>query len=344
MRSFIVLDGVARTYRPGDLPAVDALSLRVEAGEILALLGPSGCGKTTTLRLIIGFERPDAGRIEIGDRTVADDGTFVPPEVRGIGMVFQDGALFPHLTVAANIAFGIRRLPKPERRYRTQHVLELIELEGLAERYPHELSGGQQQRVALARALAPGYPIVLLDEPLASLDADLRTQLASQLRHLLKETGRTAILVTHDQAEAFQMADRVGVLRHGRVEQIGTPDEIYRAPATRFVAAFIGDAEFLPGTVRTDGIHTELGVLPRETSVAPGADVDVLLRPEDVVLVADPDGEAVVVGRRFRGATALYSVRLGSGRHAHSCQSASLPLVVGNRVTVKAAPTRVFPR
>ena len=199
MPAIIALDKVSKAYQPGGPPAVDLLSLQVEEGEIFALLGPSGCGKTTTLRLIIGFEAPDVGRIQIAGRVVADPRHFVPPESRGIGMVFQDYALFPHLTVAQNIAFGMRRLPGQERTRRTQRALRITEMEDLADRYPHELSGGQQQRVALARATAPGYEAVLLDEPLSNLDADLRAQLRGQLRRVLKKTQKTAILVTHDQ-------------------------------------------------------------------------------------------------------------------------------------------------
>jgi iron(III) transport system ATP-binding protein len=346
MPPLIALEGISKRYRVDAAPAVEALTLHLNEGEILALLGPSGCGKTTTLRLIMGFEVPDAGHIQIGDRVVAGAGRTVPPEQRGIGMVFQDYALFPHLTVGENVAFGLRRLSTDERRCVALRVLRLCELEALEERYPHELSGGQKQRVALARALAPGYPIVLLDEPLASLDADLRAQLAAHLRRLLKGSGRTAVLVTHDQAEALQIADRVGVLHHGRLEQIGTPEEIYHSPATRFVAGFIGEADFLPGTAQGDGIHTELGVLPTDRCLPAGVAVDVLLRPEAIELRPDPDGHAVVVERRFRGAGTLYAVCLGSGRHLHGRRSSAPALPLGTRVSLKtgAQPLVTFPR
>jgi iron(III) transport system ATP-binding protein len=210
----------------------------------------------------------------------------------------------------------------------------------LADRYPHELSGGQKQRVALARALAPGYPILLLDEPLASLDSDLRAQLAQELRRLLKETGRTAVLVTHDQAEALQIADRVGVLREGRLEQIGTPEEIYHTPATRFVASFVGEADFLPGVVQADGIHTEIGVLPDGHPCPPDGRVDVLLRPEQVGVVADPAGQAMLIDRRFRGAGILYEVRLRSGRRLRSHQPSTHSLPTGTPVAVHATCDR----
>jgi iron(III) transport system permease protein len=340
-RPAIRLDGVCKTFAPGNVPALAQISLVVKTGEILALLGPSGCGKTTTLRLIAGFEVPDGGRIEIHGRPVAEPGRVVPAEARGVGMVFQDFALFPHLTVAENVAFGLRHLRPAERRRAARDPLRLCELDGLESRYPHELSGGQKQRVALARALAPGCPILLLDEPLASLDADLRAQLSGDLRRLLTSAGRTAVLVTHDHDEAFQIADRVGVLRQGRLEQIGTPEEIYHAPATRFVATFVGEADFLPGVVRSDGIHTEIGVLPDGHPCPDGGRVEVLVRPEHVALVPDATGQSVVTGRRFRGAGVLYEIRLGSGRRVRSRQPSTHSLPSGARVSLRANPGRV---
>ena len=341
MPSRIVLEDVTKRYRADLRPAVEALSLRVEPAELLALLGPSGCGKTTALRVIMGFEAPDSGCVRIGERVVADAHHAVPPERRDVGMVFQDYALFPHLTVGENVAFGLRRLRAQERRPAALRTLRLCELDGLADRYPHELSGGQKQRVALARALAPGYPIVLLDEPLASLDADLRAQLGHELRRLLKASRRTAVLVTHDQAEALQIADRVGVLRDGRLEQIGTPEEIYHTPATRFVATFVGEADFLPGVVRTDGVHTEIGVLPGGHAFRGHTHVDVLVRPEHVRVAADPAGQALVTERRFRGAGILYEIRLRSGRRVRSQQPAEHNLPPGTRVSLQATPARV---
>jgi len=341
MPPLIVLEKVSKAYQPGRPPAVDLLSLQVEEGEIFALLGPSGCGKTTTLRLIIGFEAPDAGRIQIAGRVVADPRQFVPPENRGIGMVFQDYALFPHLTVAQNIAFGIRKLPGEERTRRTQRALRITEMEDLADRYPHELSGGQQQRVALARAMAPGYEAVLLDEPLSNLDADLRAQLRGQLRRVLKKTQRTAILVTHDQDEAFQIADRVGVLNQGRLEQVGTPEEIYQAPASRFVADFVGAADFIPGTVLREGIRTELGLFANPTRLPIGSRVDVMIRPDEVTIVADPDGPAVVTERLYLGADKVYTLRLPSEAQIRSNQHSTPNLPIGARVAVKISPGHV---
>jgi iron(III) transport system ATP-binding protein len=333
----IVLAGVAKAYQPGGPPAVDGLDLRVAEGEIVALLGPSGCGKTTTLRLIMGFEVPDAGRIQVAGRMVAGGSRWVPPEQRGVGMVFQDYALFPHLTVAQNVAFGMRRLPREERRRRTEHALRMTEMQGLGARYPHELSGGQQQRVALARALAPGYEVVLLDEPLSSLDADLRVQLRAELRRLLKAMGRSAVLVTHDQEDAFHVADRVGVLHRGRLEQIGTPEEVYRRPRTRFVADFVGAADFIPGCVEREGIVTPLGVFPGVPGLAPDQTVEVMVRPEDVLIDPDPGGSGVVTDRLFLGADKIYSLEV-AGLRLHANQHVIAPLAVGTRVDVRILP------
>jgi iron(III) transport system ATP-binding protein len=337
----ILLDKVRMAYAPGGLPAVDALSLAVEPGEIFALLGPSGCGKTTTLRLIIGFEAPDAGRIEIGGQVVADGRTLVPPEARGVGIVFQDYALFPHLTVAQNISFGMKRFSAAERAKRLQRALRICEMDDMGDRYPHELSGGQQQRVALARAMAPGYQIVLLDEPLSNLDADMRAQLRAQLRRILKRTEQTAVLVTHDQEEAFEIADRVGVLNKGRLEQVGTAEELYHRPATRFVANFVGEADFIPGLVRADGILTDLGLLACPKRIPIGTKVDVMIRPEDVTITPDPDGAGIVTDRRFLGADKVYTLRLASDVQIRSSQHCSPNVPVGVRVSVKALPSHV---
>jgi iron(III) transport system ATP-binding protein len=341
MPPLIVLDRVSKTYQPGGPPAVNALSLSVEEGEIVALLGPSGCGKTTTLRLIIGFEAPDAGRIEIAGRVVADGRQLVPPEARGIGMVFQDYALFPHLTVVQNIAFGIKKLPAEERTRRTQRALRITEMEDLAGRYPHELSGGQQQRVALARAMAPGYEVVLLDEPLSNLDADLRAQLRGQVRRVLKKTHKTAILVTHDQDEAFQIADRVGVLNKGRLEQVGRPEEIYQIPATRFVADFVGAADFIPGTVLGEGIQTVLGLFPNPNGLPSGTAVDVMIRPDHVTIVPDPDGPGTVTERLVLGADKVYTLRLPFEVQIRSNQHSTPNFPIGTRVAVKVSPGHV---
>ncbi|OWY62415.1 hypothetical protein B7486_58570, partial [cyanobacterium TDX16] len=281
----------------------------VDDGALVALLGPSGSGKTTVLRMIAGFEAPDRGTVVVGGRTVAGPGTFVEPEDRRIGMVFQDGALFPHLTVAKNVGFGD---PAPGR------VEECLELVGLADRgrsYPHELSGGERQRVALARALAIDPAVVLLDEPFAALDAGLRTSLRDDVAQILRDAGTSALLVTHDQQEALSMADDVVVMRSGRIQQSGTPEQVYAHPATRWVAEFLGAAEVLPATVAGDQVDCELGTFPAEG--ASTGEVEVVVRPEFLVIGAADGADGVpatVEGRSFYGHDQLVSLRLRSGR------------------------------
>jgi iron(III) transport system ATP-binding protein len=336
--SLVTLTNVAKRYRRHQAPAVSGLSFTVRRGEILALLGPSGCGKTTTLRLIAGFEIPDEGTITIGGRTVADATTArapVPPEERGVGVVFQDYALFPHLTVEENVAFGLHRLARPERQRRAADVLRLVDLEALARRYPHELSGGQQQRVALARALAPAPALMLLDEPFSNLDADLRSQMREEVENVLRSTGTTAIFVTHDQEEAFTIADRVGVLAAGRLEQLAEPEVIYHEPATAFVAAFVGAADFLPGEVTADGVVTEVGVFPNTAGRPPGQKVDVMIRPDDVTFSVRDEGTATILKRSFRGSETLYCLGLPSGRRLFSSQPSAAEFSVGLRVHVQ---------
>jgi len=320
---------------------VDHLALEVEKGEILALLGPSGCGKTTTLRLIAGFEPPDAGTVEIGGRVMANAKTFIPPERRGVGMVFQEYTLFPHLTVEENVAFGLRRPGYPGRAERVKELLHTVALSTFARRYPHELSGGQQQRAALARALAPHPSILLLDEPFSNLDATLRVQMLHEVYTILRALETTAIFVTHDQEEAFMVADRVGVLNRGRLEQIGRPEEIYHRPATRFVARFVGKANLVPGQVTAEGIETVIGVFPNTPAFPAGAVVEVMIPPDQLELMADPSGNAVVTSRRFRGADTLVVVQLASGLVLHSYQPSTLLLTPRDRVRVMAKPAPV---
>jgi len=332
----LALEGVSKRYAADRPPAVDGLSLAVEQGEILALLGPSGCGKTTTLRLIAGFEAPDAGRIVLRGSVVTDAGRLVPPEERGVGMVFQDYALFPHLTVADNVGFGLRRLDRAARAPRIAQVLELVGLQGYADRYPHELSGGQQQRVAVARALAPAPALVLLDEPFSSLDADLRSQMRDEVEKILRTTGTTAIFVTHDQEEAFTLADRVGVLSEGRLLQLGTPEGIYHHPASQFVAEFVGAADFLPGLVTSEGIVTEVGIFANTGQLEVGERVEVMIRPDDITFVPARDGAGVITRRYFRGSETLYCIRLPSGHRVHSSQPSASMLPTGTRVRAQA--------
>jgi len=336
--ALVHLEHVTKRFGADRPPATDGLSFTVESGRILALLGPSGCGKTTTLRLIAGFETPDQGRIAIAGRTVADAdrGIHVEPEARGVGVVFQDYALFPHLTIAQNVGFGLERTSRSERRARVAQVLDLVGLTDFAERYPHELSGGQQQRVAVARALAPAPTLILLDEPFSNLDADLRAQMRDEVEKILRATGTTAIFVTHDQEEAFTIADQVGVLDRGRLEQVGAPEVIYHNPATPFVAEFVGAADFLPGFVSREGIVTEIGVFGNLNGRALGSRVRVMIRPDDVTFVPDAAGEAVIVRRYFRGSENLYCLGLPSGHRVHSSQPSSAAFPNGLRVRPEA--------
>ena len=334
----IQLHELRKVYRPGDTLALDDVSLSVARGEILALVGPSGCGKTTLLRLIAGFEVPDGGRIELNGRAVADGTTFVPPEDRGVGMVFQEYALFPHLSVRENIAFGLRHLARGEAAKRAKEILDLVGLGEMAGRYPHELSGGQQQRVALARALAPNPEVVLLDEPFSNLDADMRAEMRREVSGILRGTGRTAIFVTHDQEEAFVLADRVGVLHRGRLEQLDAPEAIYHRPATRFVADFVGRADFLPGIIKPEGAVTEIGLFANVRALPAGMHVEVMIRPDDVLLFPHPSGPAEVVERQFRGSDNLYQVRLASGEVVHSSQDSGNIIAPGTRVRVRVKP------
>jgi iron(III) transport system ATP-binding protein len=335
------LEGLTKRYSPRDLPALVNLSLQAEPGEIIALLGPSGSGKTTALRLIAGFEKPDAGVVEIGGQIMVDEKTFVPPEDRAVGMVFQEYALFPHLTVEDNVAFGLQKLDPQTRAQRIKGMLETVGLDPFAGRYPHELSGGQQQRVALARALAPRPSVLLLDEPFSNLDSDLMAQMHQEVYAILRELGTTAIFVTHDQEEAFMIADRVGILNQGQLEQLGRPEEIYHRPATRFVARFVGKADFLPGRVTEEGIETEVGSLPNTTSFPRGARVEVMIRPDHIELIPDPTGHAMVLSRQFRGPDYLVAVQLPSGATIHSHQPSLLTLHPGDRAKVVARPSYV---
>jgi iron(III) transport system ATP-binding protein len=338
---------VSRAF-PG-VAAVDRLSLVVGAGRIGCLLGPSGSGKTTALRLIAGFERPDAGEVLAGGDVLSGPGCWVPPERRRIGMVFQDFALFPHLDALANVAFGLRDSDAGVRRGRAQELLELVGLTAEARRLPHELSGGQQQRVALARALAPRPRLVLLDEPFSNLDADVRMELAQQLRAALVAEGATALLVTHDQREAFAIADEIGVMRAGRLEQWDAPWKLYHSPTTRFVADFVGEGSFIQGTVLSPGrVSTELGVIEGQlTSEQPvGTHVDLLLRPDDVIHDDESKLRAEVVERAFRGAEFRYKLRLPSGTTVLCFVPSHHDHAIGERIGIRLDAQHLvgFPR
>ena len=320
----------------GNVAAVSDVSLNVPRGEILCLLGPSGCGKTTTLRLVAGFDPPESGTIHIDDRLVSGPGLNHAPEKRRVGMVFQEGALFPHLTVAQNVAFG---LPREKRRGPwTADALRLVNLEGYDHRYPHQLSGGQQQRVALARALAPSPDLILMDEPFSSLDAGLRSQLRAEVRTILKQRAATVIWVTHDQTEAMQLADRVAVMNEGRLVQLGSPEQLFDYPDTKFAAEFFGLADFLPAWRENNHLAWELGQVscPSEWDPLSPQDqvIQVMVRPDDLDLDMDRRSNGVIERREFLGAFHLYTVRLDSGVQVRVQQSHIRRFNPGMRVDV----------
>jgi len=300
----------------GSKHVVHDVSFNLEDGQIGCLLGPSGCGKTTVLRTIAGFENPSNGTININDALVSCKQKQTPPEKRNIGMVFQDFALFPHLTVADNLRFGINTLSSKEQQQRISELLSMIGMSTLAQSYPHQLSGGQQQRVALARAMAPKPSILLLDEPFSSMDVELREQLAREVRAILKQENITAILVTHDQNEAFAMADEICVMNEGSIQQHDSAYNLYHQPINRFVADFIGEGVIIPGKVACENmVNTELGSIHGQVpkGAAIGSNVDVLIRPDDVIHDDDAHETAVVVERAFRGSDFLYTLRMDSG-------------------------------
>lgn len=319
----IELRGLSVHYPGRPRPAVEGVSLGLQAGDIGVLIGPSGCGKTTLLRAVAGLEPASAGEILISGQAVEGAGVHVPPERRQVGMVFQDYALFPHLDVGRNVAFGLpRSASAAERRDRVAEVLALVGLAGHEKRMPHELSGGQQQRVALARALAPRPQLLLLDEPFSNLDVDLRERLAHEVRAILKAAGATALLVTHDQLEAFAIGDRIGVMHEGRLHQWDEAYTLYHRPATRFVADFIGHGVFAPATLHRVGnnvvVHTALGTLTDGAecplpSAFGSAQCEVLLRADDIVHDDDAPVKAQIVRKAFRGSEFLYTLRLASG-------------------------------
>jgi len=318
----LVLDRVSHAY--DDLLAVDDLSLEVAAGEVVCLLGPSGCGKTTALRIAAGLEHLQQGRVSMAGRVVSGERRDIPPEDRNIGLVFQDYALFPHLSVQANVTFGLNKLTAKDRRSRAGQVLALLGMDTYAQAYPHQLSGGQQQRVALARALAPRPLVMLLDEPFSGLDQALRNQIRDQTLHVLKQSGAATLMVTHDPEEAMFMADRIALMRDGKIVQCGQPSELYLTPRDAFVAGFFGEVNRLPGVVLEGRVKTPFGWV-QAADHAEGAQVEVLIRPEALNLRPIGPGcragerPAHVLASRMLGRSSMIhlSVHGAHGDHLH---------------------------
>jgi iron(III) transport system ATP-binding protein len=354
---FLHLERVSVVYPRSQVPrpAVDAVSLPLASGRIGVLIGPSGCGKTSLLRAVAGLERVSAGRITMAGQTLSDAGAGVhlEPEARRIGMVFQDYALFPHLSVADNVAFGVQDLPRAERATRVQQMLDLVGLAHAAKRAPHQLSGGQQQRIALARALAPAPRLLLLDEPFSNLDVDLRERLAHEVRGILKDTGTTALFVTHDQLEAFALGDVIGVMQRGRLEQWDDAYALYHRPATRFVAQFIGHGVFTPAHIDRAAaadlggcVQTALGALEdlQECPLPeayPGGDCDVLLRADDIVHDDASPVKARIERKAFRGSEFLYTLRLASGEQVLAHVPSHHDHQIGEWIGIRAAVDHV---
>ncbi len=352
------VDRVSQRFARAAAPAVDRVSFTLQQGDLLGLLGASGCGKTTLLRMIAGFDRPQSGMIELAGQIVASDAEWLPPEQRDVGMVFQDYALFPHLTVAKNIGFGLQQSRR--QKFSAKQIqdliaesIDLVGLTGLELRYPHELSGGQQQRVALARALAPQPAIVLLDEPLSNLDVQVRMRLRQEIRDILKTSRTTAILVTHDQEEALSMCDLVAVMNQGNLEQIGKPEALYQTPQSRFVAEFVTQANFLPARWDKDSWQTEIGWfegdnlsnLERASAPPKGGRAELMICQEAIQLIADRTSQIKIRDRQFLGREYRYWLATPSGQaiYARTSIETNLPTGTAVRLVVPSAAIRVFP-
>jgi iron(III) transport system ATP-binding protein len=338
------LENVAQSY--ARKPVLHNIGFHLDPGEIGCLLGPSGCGKTTALRLIAGFEALQGGEIRIAGTVVSRPGRSLPPEQRRVGLVFQDYALFPHLSVAANVAFGLDALARDEREHRVHEMLRLVGLSREARSHPHQLSGGQQQRIALARALAPKPRLLLLDEPFSNLDVELREKLSLEVRDILRQEGITALLVTHDQHEAFAMADRIGVMHEGIIQQWDTPYNLYHQPKNRFVADFIGQGVLVPGVVKSASqVEIELGVLEGVSAAecdggsclvfGEGAAVEVLLRPDDILHDDASPMLAEVERKAFRGAEFFYTLKLPSGQRVLAQVPSHHNHAIGERIGIR---------
>ena len=319
--------GLSKSF--GSDPVVDSVDLDVRAGEVLALVGPSGSGKTTLLRIIAGFETPDRGTITLGGKPAAGPGVWTPAEERRLGMVFQDYALFPHLTVAENVAFGLTGLDRSNKAHRVTEALRLVRLSGMSDRYPHQLSGGEQQRVAVARSLAPQPIALLLDEPFSNLDLQLREGLRQDVKEIFSSGGVTVVYVTHDQEEALFMGDTVAVIDGGSIRQSGAPEDVYHRPRSPFVASFLGMADYLPAVSAGEGLDTALGKMAAEEAVGDGCQV--MVRPDDVMLRSAGSG-GTVSSRVFQGTHYLYGVTLPSGETVHSFQNHTVRYEIGESV------------
>jgi iron(III) transport system ATP-binding protein len=355
------LNHITKKFPNSAVVALDNVNLTLEPGQLLGLLGPSGCGKTTLLRIIAGFEDISQGTVKIGGQTVSSDCYSLPPEKRNTGMVFQDYALFPHLTVAENIAFGLKnkqpskikklfKFSLSDRKtidHRVRQVLELVGLTGLEKRYPHQLSGGQQQRISLARALAPQPELILLDEPLSNLDVQVRHRLREEIRCILKAAGTSAIFVTHDREEALAISDQIAVMRNGKLEQVGTPEEIYIQPASRFVAEFVTQANFLPARRQGQVWTTEIGEIEiLNGEIISNCDrADLMVRQEDIVLTPDTASQIVVRERQFLGREYHYCLETASGKRLHARTNLNNAVPVGTNVHLSliSASAKIFP-
>ncbi|NJK41770.1 MAG: ABC transporter ATP-binding protein [Acaryochloridaceae cyanobacterium SU_2_1] len=348
--AILQLNDLSKSFSPHGPAAVNQMSLTLNKGEILALLGPSGCGKTTLLRLIAGFERSQTGQLWLEGQLIADAQICLPPEQRSIGMVFQDFALFPHLTVAENVQFGLKsrqKHPCDQRRQRQAEVLDLVGLLGMENRYPHELSGGQQQRVALARALAPQPQLVLLDEPLSNLDVQVRLRLRQELREILKAAKISALFVTHDQEEALAICDQVAVMRQGCLEQMGTPEAIYQTPNSPFVAEFVTQANFVLAHRQGPYWQTEVGefkVSPDHFDLPEQSEGLLMIRQEDLILEPHADALVKVRDRQFLGREYRYCLQTNSGKQLYARSSTEWPLPLGTAVklSVRGDQPQVF--
>jgi iron(III) transport system ATP-binding protein len=348
--SILALDGVVKQFAGSSFTAVNTITLDLAEGEILGLLGPSGCGKTTLLRLIAGFEKPQTGTIELAGQTVASRRHWVAPERRDVGMVFQDYALFPHLSVAKNVAFGLqnprRKLSQTQIQSLSEAAIASVDLTGLEQRYPHELSGGQQQRVALARALAPKPALILLDEPLSNLDIQVRLRLRQEIRDVLKSTGTSAVFVTHDQEEALSVCDRIAVLNHGCLEQIDTPEKLYYEPASQFVSEFVTQANGLRAKWFNGGWKTEIGwfAAPPEYQTEAQQGIAMILQ-EGLQMKVDADSPIKICHRQFLGREYRYRLSTPDGAAIYVRSPIHQPLAVGSTVqlAIDPAAVRIFP-